>query len=253
MVGRRIEFPAREALLREALNVTAPVPSILLQRAFGEQAAAMAGDAHIVYVHGLWMNGAESLFLRRRLSKQLGAPVHAFHYPSVSSTMTDITARLQAFVRELAPASLHIIAHSLGGLVVYRFLERYPDQAPGRVVFLGSPVVASHAAVSVARLRWTLTPLGRCVAEELLTERSRRWTTGHELGVIAGTRPVGLGRLFVKFNEDSDGTVAVSETRLPGATDALSLPVSHMGLLLSARVAREAGTFFSTGRFSMRD
>jgi hypothetical protein len=62
---------------------------------------------------------------------------------------------------------------------------------------------------------------------------------------------MGLGRLFVKFNEDSDGTVAVSETRLPGAKDCLSLPVSHMGLLLSARVAREAGTFLQTGRFGL--
>jgi pimeloyl-ACP methyl ester carboxylesterase len=211
----------------------------------------MAGDGtHIIYVHGLWMNGAESLFLRRRLTKQLGAPVHAFSYRSVSSSMADITTRLQAFVRELAPAALHIVAHSLGGLVVYRFLERYPDQPPGRVVFLGSPVVASHAAVSVARMQWALTPLGRCVAEELLTERSRRWHGPRELGVIAGTRPMGLGRLFVKFNEDSDGTVAVSETRLPGATDCLSLPVSHMGLLLSARVAREVGTFFQCGHFS---
>ena len=212
----------------------------------------MAGDAkHIIYVHGLWMNGAESLFLRRRLAKQLGAQVHAFSYSSVTSTISDAVTRLEAFVRELAPASLNIIAHSLGGLVVYRFLERYPDQPPGRVVFLGVPAVASRTAVSAARFKWTLTPLGRCVAEELLTERSRRWVMSHELGVIAGTRPLGLGRLFVKFSEDSDGTVAVSETRLAGATDFVSLPVNHMGLLLSAQVAREAGTFLQTGRFSL--
>lgn len=213
----------------------------------------MTVDAtHIVYVHGLWMNGAESLFLRRRLAKDLGARVHAFSYPSVTSTMSDITARLQAFVQALAPTSLHIIAHSLGGLVVYRFLERYPDQAPGRIVFLGSPVVSSHAAVSVGRMNWALTPLGRCVAEELLTHRSRRWTARQELGVIAGTRAIGLGRLFVKFNEPSDGTVAVRETRLPGLTDSLSLPVTHTGLVWSARVAREAGAFLRTGKFGPR-
>jgi pimeloyl-ACP methyl ester carboxylesterase len=210
------------------------------------------GATHIIYVHGLWMNGAESLFLRRRLESQLGAPVHPFRYRSVSATMSDITAGLQAFVRELAPSSLHLIAHSLGGLVVYRFLERYPDQPPGRVVFLGTPAVASRAAVSVARMRWAMTPLGRCVAEELLTERSRRWAVSRELGIIAGTRPMGLGRLFIKFDEDSDGTVAVSETRLPGATDYLTLPVSHTGLMLSPRVAREAGAFLQSGRFDLR-
>jgi hypothetical protein len=98
-------------------------------------------------------------------------------------------------------------------------------------------------------MRWA--PLGRCVAEELLTERSRRWAVSRELGIIAGTRPMGLGRLFTKFDEDSDGTVAVSETRLPGATDYLTLPVSHTGLMYSQRVAREAGAFLQTGRFDL--
>ena len=94
---------------------------------------------HLIYVHGLFMNGAESLVLRRRLLRDFGAPVHvhAFQYRSVSSGMADITARLQAYVRELAPSSLHLVAHSLGGLVVHRFLERYPDQPPGRVVLTG--------------------------------------------------------------------------------------------------------------------
>lgn len=207
--------------------------------------------ADIVYVHGLWMNGAESLFLRRRLEAQLGARVHPFHYRSVSATMADAVARLDAFVQELAPAALHLVAHSLGGLVVYRFFEQYPDQPPGRVVFLGVPAVASRAAVAAARMRWTLTPLGQCVAEELLTERARRWAPARELGIIAGTRNVGLGQLFARFDEDSDGTVAVSETRLPGAADHLTLPVSHMGMLLSARVARATGTFLQTGHFGL--
>src|SRR5262245_5355261 len=139
-----------------------------------------AGAAHIIYVHGLWMNGSESLFLRRRLHSQLGVPVHAFSYRSVSANMADATARLQAFVRELAAPQVHLIAHSLGGLVVHRFLETYPEQPPGRVVFLGVPAVASRSAVSVARVGWRATALGRCVAEELLTDRSRRWGGSRE-------------------------------------------------------------------------
>jgi len=213
----------------------------------------MSGEdaTHLIYVHGLWMNGAESLFLRRRLHKQLGLRVHAFHYRSVSATIADATAGLQQLVRELAPKTLHLIAHSLGGLVVYRWLEQFPDQPPGCVVFMGVPALASQTAVTVARRAWARTPLGRCIAEECLTERSRRWTANRELGIIAGTHAVGLGRLFVKFDGDSDGTVAVSETRLPGATDLVTLPVSHTGMVLSARVAREAAAFFQTGRFTV--
>jgi pimeloyl-ACP methyl ester carboxylesterase len=206
----------------------------------------------VVSLHGLWLAGHESFLLRRRLTELCGFEVAVFRYPSISASMAEVTLRLQAFIERRAPAELHLLGHSLGGLVAYRFLERYPAQAPGRVVFLGTPAVASRAAANVARARWAGPILGRCVTEELLTERRREWTSARPLGIIAGTRRVGLGQFVARFDEPSDGTVSVSETRLPGATDHISLPVSHMGMLLSARVARAAGEFLQHGHFSVR-
>jgi len=206
----------------------------------------------VVYLHGLWLHGHESFLLRRRLKDLYALDVVVFSYPSISASMADVTTRLQAFIKERSPAQLHLLAHSLGGLVAYRFLERFPEQPPGRVVFLGPPALASRAASRVAQARWVSALLGRCVAEELLTARQRRWAAPRDLGIIAGTRRVGLGQFFARFDEPSDGTVAVSETRLPGATDHITLPVSHMGMLLSARVARETGEFLTRGHFSLR-
>jgi hypothetical protein len=62
---------------------------------------------------------------------------------------------------------------------------------------------------------------------------------------------MGLGHFFTTLDGDNDGTVAVSETRLPGATDFITLPVPHMGLVLSARVARATCRFLKEGRFSI--
>lgn len=204
----------------------------------------------VVYLHGLWLAGQESLLLRRRLQNLYGFDTVVFRYPSVSATMAEVTARLQAFIEKMAPAELHLLGHSLGGLVAYRLLERFPEQPPGRVVFLGTPSVASRAAANVVGARWAQMLLGRCVGEELLTAHRREWSSSRSLGIIAGTRCVGLGQFVAQFDEPSDGTVAVSETRLPGATEHISLPVSHMGMLLSARVAREAGEFLCRGHFS---
>jgi pimeloyl-ACP methyl ester carboxylesterase len=206
----------------------------------------------IVFLHGLWLAGHESLFLRRRLQRMCGFDVQVFRYPSVRAPMAEVTARLNAFIESFAPRELHLVGHSLGGLIAYRLLERFPEQPPGRVVFLGTPAVASRAATHVSRAQWGRSLLGRCVAEELLTERRRAWAAPRDLGIIAGTRAVGLGQLVVKFDEASDGSVAVSETRLPGATDHILLPVSHFGMLLSARVARETGGFLAHGHFSLR-
>jgi pimeloyl-ACP methyl ester carboxylesterase len=198
------------------------------------------------------MNGADGLVLRRRLTRDSGMKTHAFHYRSVAGSMSDIAVRLGEFARKLPAERVHFVGHSLGGLVIYRTLEHVTDLPPGRVVFLGTPAVASRAAMGAAeRLASASKLLGRCVAEELLTEQSRRWQIDRQLGIVAGTRRVGLGQFLTTLDGENDGTVAVSETRLPGATDFITLPVSHMGLLMSARVARETTQFLEEGRFSL--
>ena len=208
--------------------------------------------AHIVYVHGLWMPGEESLFLRHRLAQDFALTLSAFRYAAASSSMSDITERLETFVRELQAPELHFVGHSLGGLVIHRFLERFPDQPPGRVVFLGTPCVGSRAAERAGRFAPVAHLMGHSVAEELLQPRERRWTQQRPLGIIAGRQPVGFGQLFAQFDEENDGTVAVTETCMPGATDHIVLPVSHLGMLISTQVAQETGLFLTEGRFSHR-
>ena len=213
----------------------------------------MKADAarHVIYVHGLWMPGGESLLLAHRLLREFGFQVHPFPYSAATLGVEEITARLQSFVRDLDVPALHFVGHSLGGLIIYRFFEHYPEQPPGRVVFLGSPCLESRAAVQAARLRFVSTLMGPSVADELLRPRDRRWTAGRPLGIIAGSQSLGLGQFVAGFQEECDGTVAVSETRLPGATDHIVLPVSHMGMLVSPRVARETGLFLRDARFSL--
>jgi pimeloyl-ACP methyl ester carboxylesterase len=200
------------------------------------------------------MNGADGLVLRRRVARDFGIKTHAFHYRSVSGSMSDSAARLRDFARRLDAERLHFVGHSLGGLVIYRMLEQSGDLPPGRVVFLGTPAVASRAALGVRqRLGRASGVIGRCVAEELFADHSRSWNRpDRPLGVVAGTYRMGMGGLFAKLDGDNDGTVAVCETRMPGAADFVSLPVSHMGLLMSSRVARETGTFLQTGHFTLQ-
>jgi pimeloyl-ACP methyl ester carboxylesterase len=211
-----------------------------------------AAAQHVIYVHGLWMPGSESLLLAHRLLREFGLRVHAFPYSAGTWGMEEITAHLRSFVESLEIPAAHFVGHSLGGLVIYRFFERFPDQPPGRVVFLGTPCLESRAAVEAARVRFVGSLMGPAVADELLRPRERRWTFGRPLGIIAGSQSVGLGQFLAGFEEECDGTVGVSETRLPGAADHIVLPVSHMGMLVSARVARETGLFLTNGRFSLR-
>jgi pimeloyl-ACP methyl ester carboxylesterase len=207
----------------------------------------------IVYVHGLWQRGAESIWLRRRLSQDLGAEARAFSYPSVAADATTNARALATYLTAIRADTLHLVGHSLGGLVILKlFAEDAGVQArlpPGRVVLLGSPLRGSRTAEKLARLPFGRKIMGLGVGEELLTSRERRWNGARELGVIAGDLGFGLGRLVGTLGGPSDGTIMVEETELDGATDRLVLRVSHTGMLFSAAVARAAGAFLRSGRF----
>jgi pimeloyl-ACP methyl ester carboxylesterase len=210
----------------------------------------------VVYVHGLWQRGAESHWLRRRLSQDLGAEARAFSYPSVAADATTNARALATFLIAIRADTLHLVGHSLGGLVILKLFEQGADaQAllpPGRIVLLGSPLRGSRTAQKLARLPFGRKIMGRAVEEELLGPcgERRRWNRARELGVIAGDLGVGLGRLVGTLGGPSDGTILVEETELEGTADRLVLRVSHTGMLFSAAVAHAAGAFLRTGRFS---
>ena len=205
----------------------------------------------VVYLHGLWLSGLEGGLLRRRLARQLDAETHAFSYASVKSSVSTNAETLGKFLSALRTDNLHLVGHSLGGLVILKLFEQ--DAAdrlpPGRIVFLGSPLNGSRAARNLAGLPLGKMLLGRGVHEELLTPRERRWRAQRDLGVIAGSLSVGLGKLVGVRGAPNDGTIFVDETRLPGISQHLVMPVSHTGLPFSKSVARQTGAFLDSGKF----
>jgi pimeloyl-ACP methyl ester carboxylesterase len=212
-----------------------------------------AVSAVIVYVHGLWQRGVESHWLRRRLSQDMGAEARTFSYPSVAADATTNARALAKYLGAIRADTLHLVGHSLGGLVILKLFEEDTDTParlpPGRIVLLGSPLRGSRSAQNLARLPFGRKIMGLGVGEELLASRERRWNGARDLGVIAGDLGFGLGRLVGTLAGPSDGTIMVEETELDGAADRLLLRVSHTGMLFSAAVARAAGVFFRTGRF----
>ena len=205
----------------------------------------------VVYVHGLWLTGIEGGFLRKRLAAELNAETRAFNYASVKSSVSRNAHALREYLGELRADTLHLVGHSLGGLVILKLFEagiaeRLP---PGRIVFLGSPLNGSRSAVNLARLPLGKTLLGRGVHEELLSPRERRWGGQRDLGVIAGSLSVGLGKLVGARGAPNDGTIFVDETRLAGISQHLVMAVSHTGLPFSKMVARQTSAFLRSGKF----
>jgi pimeloyl-ACP methyl ester carboxylesterase len=204
----------------------------------------------VVLVHGLWMNGLELSMLGHRLRREHGFDVRTFTYPTMHGDAASVCAALAEFAAGAGRAGrVHLVGHSLGGVMVYRALTECATGIDGNAVLLGAPLNGSKAARSVSA--WpTLRPLlGPHVLADLVEPCQRCWTGQRPLGVIAGTLRLGTGQFFAQFDEDNDGTVAVSETRIPGLTDHLVLPHSHFGMLLAADVAAQVAVFLREGAF----
>lgn len=202
----------------------------------------------VITAHGLWNTGLEATLLRHRLA-QRGFGVRQFHYRSLTATLAEAIEDFRSAVLAVPPP-VHLVGHSLGGLVVLRLLDAHPTLPIGRVVLLGAPVNGSASARAVARIPGASLLFGPLADAELLRPEARRWRHPFEIGVIAGANPLSLGRLFNTLAEPNDGTVTVDETRLEGATEHRVLAVSHTGMMLAESVVRETALFLSTGRFS---
>ena len=195
----------------------------------------------VVLLHGLGGKDWNLRYLGRRFDRS-GLAVRYHHYPSRTGNLEEIARGLAETVTRTEGRKVHLLGHSLGGIVIAKMLETTPPANVGRVAFLGCPIGGSQA---IATLSGNL--LGRRllgpVAREGIVERRPRAPVDRELLVVAGTLPMGIG-LLTGLPRPHDGWVQVSETRIEGAR-LLTSRAFHFGLLFSRNVADLLCAFFS--------
>ena len=194
------------------------------------------------------MNGLDLVLMRWRLHRA-GYRTYQFSYRSVRNTLARHAERLKAFIQEIPEPEVHVVAHSLGGLVALSFLDQgFSTGRPGKFLFLGSPVRGSAAAQSLAERGLGRMLLGG-VEQALTRSEAREWVGKHPIGTLAGTKSFGVGWMLTKLPVPNDGTVAEEETRLKGAVDHCSVYTSHTGMLIHGEVARQVLSFLQHGEF----
>jgi pimeloyl-ACP methyl ester carboxylesterase len=199
----------------------------------------------VILLHGLLMRRPALWPLARRL-KRRGFTTLMFPYASQWQSPARTMERLAMTMYALSPGPVHIVAHSLGGLVAVETLNQYQHLPTGRVVCLGSPLAGSGAARGLAErnMGWLAGKSGPLLRGGLMQVPANR-----DIAVIAGAKSMGLGKYFGRFDGLNDGTVAVWETRLPGLRDHLVLPVSHSAMIFSEHVAELTANFLESGFF----
>ena len=201
----------------------------------------------VLLAHGLWMGGWAMQGLRLLLSRG-GYAAHTFDYRSRAQGLDEHARLLAARIAALRQPQVHLVGHSLGGLVILRYLKKHGEQGIGRVVLMGTPVRSCMAGVRFGSMSPVDGLLG--ASREIWRGLPEDYRPQCELGVIAGSRPWGLGSLIMRLPGTNDGVVRLEETEVAGMRDRIVLPVGHSAMLASARVAREVANFIERGAFS---
>lgn len=201
----------------------------------------------VVLAPGLWMPGAVMAVMAARLARAGYSP-HVFTYRGRSPFEANV-ARFARYARELLggrPA--HFIGHSLGGVLVLDMLNAHPEIALASALLLGAPVrgcLAGRRLGAASIGRWMMGACG-----ELWSEREACWRREAPLGVIAGTRPLGLGRVLGRLPDGNDGVVRVDETTVEGMTARALVPQGHSMLVVSGSVGALIERFLASGRLA---
>ena len=235
-----------------------------------------SGREAVLILHGFLMNRYVMHPLQAVL-QHAGFEAQAFAYRSIRGTLSEHLEALAGAIAALSSqgvSRVHLVGHSMGGVVALAYLlrshestllrshestrsartaagERGAPDLPavtGRVVLLGSPVAGCSAAQAFEQQLTGKLLMGKS-ASLWKEAMPLRIPPRAQVGAIAGNERFGLGSMLVKLQGQNDGVTCVAETHLPGMADHMLMPVSHTGMLFSAQVARQCVAFLRDGHF----
>jgi pimeloyl-ACP methyl ester carboxylesterase len=225
VVPARRQAAAREELERFTLSDLPPLQRGLLM------SDVVAAGTPIILVHGLIDNRSIFTLLRRGLRRRGFGRVISLSYSPFTQDIRLIAQRLAALVEKTCEETgyerVHVIGHSLGGLIARYYVQRLGGDARVHTVCtLGTPHAGTYAAhLMPQKVVKQLRPGSALMAE------------------LAAPAP-GVRTRFVAFWSDLDQLVVPKRSaRIDhpdlSARNVLLRGVGHMSLPIDSRVVRE--------------
>ncbi|QDU40055.1 Alpha/beta hydrolase family protein [Maioricimonas rarisocia] len=196
----------------------------------------------VIVLHGLGGSRWSNWLLARRIAAA-GYEVENWCYPSVRcsipTVVDEMTDRFARFAESSGADSIHVVAHSMGGIVTRAVLAAKPELPIDRTVMLAPPNHGSPAATWFAPYVGWLSPA--------IVELSD--CEGSYVRCLPPRLRQDVGLILAAY----DKVVPVESTSLDAVRDVVTVPSQHGLLPFRRDVAEYCTNFLKHGQFAAAD
>lgn len=206
----------------------------------------------VVLLHGMARTELSMKKMAEELTKE-GYSVINYGYPSTSLDISEIaTNHVPKAISQCKSATpINFVTHSLGGIVLRKYLSTNELKTLGRVVMLGPPNKGSEVVDTlkdVPGFKLINGPSGMQLGTGEEGIPNSLGPVTYPVGIIAGSSTINPILSQMLPNPD-DGKVSVERTKVEGMTDHMIVPVSHPFLMQDADVIVQVKSFLKSEKF----
>ena len=239
------------------ITVIAVMILVLMSMALEREACAKPEQGKTEYVLILHGMGRTRFSMRKvaRFLEERGYKTMNLSYPSTSEPIpviadTYVKEAILSCVKQGAD-KIHVVTHSLGGIVIRQYLQNNSLPQGSRIVMLGPPNKGSEVAdflMNSFLYKWLMGDAGQSLGTDEDSYVNMLGPVEEDIGIIAGTKTVDpISSLLIPGPDD--GKVSVDSTMLEEMTDFICIPKSHPFMASSRTIMHQIEYFLEKGQF----
>lgn len=207
-----------------------------------------------ILLHGLARTSASMRDMQAAL-ESAGIFVSKIDYPSRTMPIEVLAGpaleKGLAQCRAQTTGKIHVVTHSMGGILFRQYVSENGADAFARTVMLAPPNKGSEAVDALRELpgfQWLNGPAGMQLGTDESSVPLRLGPAISDVAVVAGTFSINLV-LSTYLPDPDDGKVSVESSRLEGMCAHLQYDVSHPYIMEDEGVIQEVISYLKTGKF----